>query len=115
MPGTGDELQGIKKGIMEMADVIALNKCDGDRVQWEAEQSAIELQGALQLMTRTQDHWQPPVLQISALHATGMEDMWSALDSSSVTANSTAGWINDVVRNRSIGSNRPLATCYSSE
>lgn len=79
MPGTGDELQGIKKGIMEMADVIALNKCDGDRIQ-QAEQSAIELQGALQLMTRTQDQWQPPVLQISALHATGMEDMWSALD-----------------------------------
>jgi LAO/AO transport system kinase len=64
---------------MEMADVIALNKCDGDRIQ-QAEQSAIELQGALQLITRTQDHWQPPVLQISALHAVGMEDMWSALD-----------------------------------
>ena len=79
MPGTGDELQGIKKGIMEMADIIALNKCDGDRTK-QAEQSAIELQGALQLITRTQDHWQPPVLQISALHATGMEDMWSALD-----------------------------------
>ena len=79
MPGTGDELQGIKKGIMEMADVIALNKCDGDRTK-QAEQSAIELQGALQLITRTQDHWQPPVLQISALHAAGIEDMWSALD-----------------------------------
>ncbi len=79
MPGTGDELQGIKKGIMEMADVIALNKCDGDRTN-QAEQSAIQLQGALQLITRTQDHWQPPVLQISALNATGMEEMWSALD-----------------------------------
>lgn len=79
MPGTGDELQGIKKGIMEMADIIALNKCDGERKK-QAEQSAIELHGALKLLTRTQDRWQPPVLQISALNALGMEDMRSSLD-----------------------------------
>jgi len=79
MPGTGDELQGIKKGIMEMADIIALNKCDGERKK-QAEQSALELHGALKLLTRTQDHWQPPVLQISALNDFGMEQMWSALE-----------------------------------
>lgn len=79
MPGTGDELQGIKKGIMEMADIIALNKCDGERKK-QGEQSALELHGALKLLTRTQDHWQPPVLQISALNDFGMEEMWSALE-----------------------------------
>ena len=66
MPGTGDELQGIKKGIMEMADIIALNKCDSGR-ELAANQNVIELKSALQLVSRVKDDWQAPVIQISSL------------------------------------------------
>ena len=79
MPGTGDELQGVKKGIMEMADIIALNKCDGARMA-QAMESALELQTALQLITRIQDDWQTPVVQISALESSGLQEIWSELD-----------------------------------
>lgn len=79
MPGTGDELQGIKKGIMEMADIIALNKCDGPRDK-QSNQSALELRNALQLVSRHRDSWQTPVIQISALESKGMEDIWTELD-----------------------------------
>jgi LAO/AO transport system kinase len=79
MPGTGDELQGIKKGIMEMADIIALNKCDGPREK-QSNHSALELRNALQLVTRHRDSWQTPVVQISALESKGMEAVWTELD-----------------------------------
>ena len=79
MPGTGDELQGIKKGIMEMADIIALNKCDGPREK-QANHSALELRNALQLVSRHRDSWQTPVVQISALESNGMEAVWTELD-----------------------------------
>ncbi len=79
MPGTGDELQGIKKGIMEMADIIALNKCDGPRAE-QSNHSALELRNALQLVSRQQNNWQTPVVQISALASKGMEAVWTELD-----------------------------------
>ena len=79
MPGTGDELQGIKKGIMEMADIIALNKCDGPRAE-QSNHSALELRNALQLVSRQQNSWQTPVVQISALASKGMEAVWTELD-----------------------------------
>ena len=79
MPGTGDELQGIKKGIMEMADIIALNKCDSGR-EAAARQNAMELQSALQLVTRIKDDWQTPVIQISSIERTGMELVKEELD-----------------------------------
>lgn len=79
MPGTGDELQGIKKGIMEMADIIALNKCDGPREK-QANHSALEIRNALQLITRHRNSWQTPVVQISALESKGMEAIWTELD-----------------------------------
>ena len=79
MPGTGDELQGIKKGIMEMADIIALNKCDSGR-EVAANQNAIELKSALQLVSRVKDHWQAPVIQISSLERKGMNLVEEELD-----------------------------------
>lgn len=79
MPGTGDELQGIKKGIMEMADVIALNKCDAGR-ETIARQSALELRSALQLSSKLRNDWEPSVLEISAIEGRGMDDVWQALD-----------------------------------
>ena len=71
---TGDQLQGIKKGILEIADVIAVNKADGDRQQ-EARVAARDLAGALRLV-RGREEWAPPVVTCSALEATGVDDVW---------------------------------------
>ncbi|MEP9384085.1 methylmalonyl Co-A mutase-associated GTPase MeaB [Nocardioides sp. KR10-350] len=71
---TGDQLQGIKKGILEIADVIAVNKADGDREQ-EARAAARELAGALRLV-RAKGEWAPPVVTCSALHDVGVDGVW---------------------------------------
>ena len=71
---TGDQLQGIKKGILEIADVIAVNKADGDREQ-EARAAARELAGALRLV-RGHGEWAPPVVTCSALHDVGVDELW---------------------------------------
>jgi LAO/AO transport system kinase len=71
---TGDQLQGIKKGILEIADVIAVNKADGDRRQ-EARAAARDLAGALRLV-RGRQEWAPPVVTCSALEDTGVDEVW---------------------------------------
>jgi len=71
---TGDQLQGIKKGILEIADVIAVNKADGDREQ-EAKVAARELAGALRLV-RGHGEWAPPVVTCSALNDVGVDELW---------------------------------------
>ena len=71
---TGDQLQGIKKGILEIADVIAVNKADGDREQ-EARAAARELAGALRLV-HGKGEWAPPVVTCSGLTDVGVDDLW---------------------------------------
>ncbi|CAN5558790.1 methylmalonyl Co-A mutase-associated GTPase MeaB [soil metagenome] len=71
---TGDQLQGIKKGILEIADVIAVNKADGDR-ELEAKGAARELAGALRLV-RGHGEWAPPVVTVSGLTAVGVAELW---------------------------------------
>jgi len=71
---TGDQLQGIKKGILEIADVIAVNKADGDR-EAEARSAARELAGALRLV-RGRGEWAPPVVTCSGLHDLGVGELW---------------------------------------
>jgi LAO/AO transport system kinase len=71
---TGDQLQGIKKGILEIADVIAVNKADGDR-EMEARGAARELAGALR-MVRGHGEWAPPVVTVSGLTDVGVTDLW---------------------------------------
>jgi GTPase len=71
---TGDQLQGIKKGILEIADVIAVNKADGDRQQ-EARAAARDLAGALR-MVRGHGEWAPPVVTCSALEDIAVDDVW---------------------------------------
>ena len=73
---TGDQLQGIKKGILEIADVIAVNKADGERAR-EAESTARELAGALRLVYAGTQDWVPPVLTCSALEHAGIDTVWS--------------------------------------
>ncbi len=72
---TGDQLQGIKKGILEIADVIAVNKADGDRLD-EARSAAKELAGALRLVHSSGEGWVPPVLTCSGLHGTDVDTVW---------------------------------------
>lgn len=72
---TGDQLQGIKKGILEIVDVIAVNKADGDRAQ-EARAAARELAGALRLV-RGPSEWAPPVVTCSGLHGIDIDDVWA--------------------------------------
>jgi LAO/AO transport system kinase len=71
---TGDQLQGIKRGILEIADVIAVNKADGDR-EGEARSAARELAGALRLV-HGREGWVAPVVTCSSLTGTGVEDVW---------------------------------------
>jgi LAO/AO transport system kinase len=74
---TGDQLQGIKKGILEIADVIAVNKADGDR-EGEARGAARELAGALRLVRGHADGgWAVPVVTCSGLHDIGVDDVWA--------------------------------------
>lgn len=75
---TGDQLQGIKKGILEIADVIAVNKADGDRVI-EATAAARELTGALRLVYGRGAGWLPPVLTASGLTGDGVLGVWQAV------------------------------------
>lgn len=73
---TGDQLQGIKKGILEIADVLCVNKADGERSQ-EAEVTAKELAGALRLVYAGTNGWVPPVVTASALEKTGIDRVWN--------------------------------------
>jgi LAO/AO transport system kinase len=75
---TGDSLQGIKKGVLELADVIALNKADGDSAV-AAQEAARELASALHLMSPV-DGWTAPVLTCSGLTGAGLEDVWLQLE-----------------------------------
>jgi GTPase len=79
LPGAGDELQGIKKGILEIADVLAVNKCDGDNVT-RAERAAAEYRSALRLFRHVSANWDPPVLTVSALEGRGMEEVWATIE-----------------------------------
>jgi LAO/AO transport system kinase len=72
---TGDQLQGIKKGILELADVVAVNKADGPHER-DARAAARELAGALRMMTPANASWRPPVLPCSARADTGMDEVW---------------------------------------
>lgn len=77
-PGAGDELQGIKRGIMELADLIVVNKADGDLLP-EAGRVAADYRAALQLLRPASAAWQPEVLTCSALHGHGVTDVWQAI------------------------------------
>ncbi len=72
---TGDSLQGMKRGILELADVIAVNKADGPHKD-ESERAARELSGALRLLRGPDGAWQPPVVTCSALENEGLDRVW---------------------------------------
>ena len=76
---TGDSLQGIKKGVLELADVIVVNKADGSHLT-EAKGAARELKNALKLIYPHDALWVPPVLTMSALEKTGIDEFWSTVE-----------------------------------
>jgi LAO/AO transport system kinase len=75
LPGAGDELQGLKKGLVEIADMIAINKADGDNVK-RAQAAAAEYRAALHILTPRVAEWQPPVATCSALTGDGIAALW---------------------------------------
>jgi LAO/AO transport system kinase len=76
LPGAGDELQGLKKGIVELADMIAVNKADGDNVA-RARLAAADYRAALNILVPHSAHWSPPVLTYSALTGSGIAELWA--------------------------------------
>jgi len=75
LPGAGDELQGIKKGLVELADMIAVNKADGDNLK-RATMAAAEYRAALHILNPRSPNWTPPVLTYSALTGNGVAELW---------------------------------------
>ena len=73
--GAGDELQGIKKGIVELADMIAVNKADGDNIP-RANAAAADFRGALHILAPRSLTWSPPVTTYSALTGKGIAELW---------------------------------------
>lgn len=76
---TGDQLQGIKKGVLELADLVAVNKADGPHER-DARAAARELAGALRLLQPPEAAWTPPVLTCSGLDGTGLPELWDRVD-----------------------------------
>jgi LAO/AO transport system kinase len=76
LPGAGDELQGLKKGIVELADMIAVNKADGDNIG-RARRAAADYRAALNILTPQSSTWSPPVTTYSALTQNGIDELWA--------------------------------------
>ena len=75
LAGAGDELQGIKKGVLELADAVAINKADGDNIE-KAKLARIEYENALHFLNPASPNWIPPVTTCSALATTGIDTIW---------------------------------------
>jgi len=79
LPSGGDELQGLKKGIVELADLIVVNKSDGDLKQ-AARRAAAEYRAALHLLRPASPNWSPQVLRCSAVEGNGIPEVWQAVE-----------------------------------
>lgn len=75
----GDQLQGIKKGVLELADIVVVNKADGEHLP-EARKAARELSSAIRLIYPRETLWRPPVLTMSAVEGTGLVEMWDTVE-----------------------------------
>ncbi len=78
IPGAGDELQGIKRGLLELADVIAVNKADGDNVE-RANRAAMEYRTGLHILAAGHTNWNPQVLTLSARDNRGLDELWAKI------------------------------------
>jgi len=80
LPGAGDELQGIKKGVIEIADMIAVNKADGKGID-RARAAAAEYRAALHILTPQSPTWAPPVITVSGMANEGLDELWDHIKS----------------------------------
>lgn len=78
LSGAGDELQGIKKGVLELADALAINKADGDNIE-RAQRAKRAYENALNLLAPASKTWSPPVLTCSAIENAGIDEIWEAV------------------------------------
>lgn len=78
LPGGGDELQGIKKGIVELAELVIVNKADGE-MRAAAGRAAAEYRSALRMLRPLMENWKVPVLQVSSIEKRGLEAVWQAI------------------------------------
>ena len=110
IPGAGDELQGIKRGLLELADIIAVNKADSDNVE-RAERAAMEYRTALHILAAGQTAWSPVVLTLSARDNRGLDTLWekigerhSAIAASGLLAErraeQAASWMREIFEQR---------------
>jgi LAO/AO transport system kinase len=110
IPGAGDELQGIKRGLLELADVIAVNKADSDNVE-RANRAATEYRAALHILAASNAAWQPAVLTLSARDNRGLGELWdkvkechAVLSESGVLdgrrADQAASWMREIFEQR---------------
>ncbi|MGH1571526.1 methylmalonyl Co-A mutase-associated GTPase MeaB [Methylobacterium sp. P31] len=79
LPGAGDELQGIKKGILELADMIAVNKADAGEAEQRANAAASEYRAALHILTPASATWTPPVVTISGFQNLRLDTLWAKI------------------------------------
>ena len=113
LAGGGDDLQGIKKGIIEIADMIAINKADGDN-KVRAERAAGEYRNALHILTPRDAIWHPPVLTMSGLENSGLDKLWAQIEDhrARMTASGdfaarrqrqAVSWMRDMLEDRLMG------------
>ncbi len=89
LPGAGDDLQGIKKGVVELADIIAVNKSDGE-TRSRALRAAADLRAALDIVVDGEAGWRTPVLTVSAIENDGLDRLWAAIERAPQREQSTA-------------------------
>jgi LAO/AO transport system kinase len=91
LAGGGDELQGIKKGVLELADMIAVTKADGDNVA-RAQAAAADYSHALRILTPASPTWSPPVVTVSALENRGLDAVWERIGAYRRLTQATGEW-----------------------
>ena len=91
LPGAGDELQGIKKGVLELADMIAVNKADGDN-EARAREAVRDYSAALRLIRPASPDWTPPVMSCSGLTGEGLSELWERVEDHRRALTASGGW-----------------------
>jgi GTPase len=110
IPGAGDELQGIKRGLLELADIIAVNKADNDNIE-RANRAATEYRAALHILAASNAAWQPAVLTLSARDNRGLDELWEKIKECQATlseagvldgrrADQAASWMREIFEQR---------------
>jgi LAO/AO transport system kinase len=91
LPGAGDELQGIKKGVLELADMIAVNKTDGEN-EAKAFEAAKDYISALRLTQPVTSNWMPPVVNCSSLTGKGLDEVWEKIQDHKKILETSGEW-----------------------